>query len=227
MLHFIELIDSYNKRDPAARSRIETFFTSPGLHAIGFYKISNFLWSIRLNFFARLISYLGRLITGVEIHPAAKIGKFLFIDHGMGIVIGETTEIGNNVTLYHGVTLGGISPSENSENQKDKKSHPTINNNVVIGSGAQILGPIVLGENSKVGSNSVVIKDVEANRSVVGNPARYTISKDKISNEFSAYGLSGEDDSRTARVRKLEDDNKSLLERLDKIEKLLETKKWN
>lgn len=225
MLHFIELIDSYNRRDPAARSRIETFFTSPGLHAIGFYKTSNFLWSIRLNFLARLISYLGRLITGIEIHPAAKIGKFLFIDHGMGIVIGETTEIGNNVTLYHGVTLGGISPSENSENQKDKKRHPTIHNNVVIGSGAQILGPIVLGENSKVGSNSVVIKDVEANRSVVGNPARYTISKDKISNEFSAYGLSGEDDSRTARVRKLEDDNKSLLERLDKIEKLLETKK--
>ena len=225
MLHFIELIDSYNRRDPAARSRIETFFTSPGLHAIGFYKTSNFLWSIRLNFLARLISYLGRLITGIEIHPAAKIGKFLFIDHGMGIVIGETTEIGNNVTLYHGVTLGGISPSENSENQKDKKRHPTINNNVVIGSGAQILGPIVLGENSKVGSNSVVIKDVEANRSVVGNPARYTISKDKISNEFSAYGLSGEDDSRTARVRKLEDDNKLLLERLDKIEKLLEKKK--
>ena len=225
MLHFIELIDSYNRRDPAARSRIETFFTSPGLHAIGFYKASNFLWSIRLNFLARLISYLGRLITGIEIHPAAKIGKFLFIDHGMGIVIGETTEIGNNVTLYHGVTLGGISPSENSENQKDKKRHPTIHNNVVIGSGAQILGPIVLGENSKVGSNSVVIKDVEANRSVVGNPARYTISKDKISNEFSAYGLSGEDDSRTARVRKLEDDNKLLLERLDKIEKLLEKKK--
>ena len=225
MLHFIELIDSYNRRDPAARSRIETFFTSPGLHAIGFYKTSNFLWSIRLNFLARLISYLGRLITGIEIHPAAKIGKFLFIDHGMGIVIGETAEIGNNVTLYHGVTLGGISPSENSENQKDKKRHPTIHNNVVIGSGAQILGPIVLGENSKVGSNSVVIKDVEANRSVVGNPARYTISKDKISNEFSAYGLSGEDDSRTARVRKLEDDNKLLLERLDKIEKLLEKKK--
>ena len=225
MLHFIELIDSYNRRDPAARSRIETFFTSPGLHAIGFYKTSNFLWSIRLNFLARLISYLGRLITGIEIHPAAKIGKFLFIDHGMGIVIGETTEIGNNVTLYHGVTLGGISPSENSENQKDKKRHPTIHNNVIIGSGAQILGPIVLGENSKVGSNSVVIKDVEANRSVVGNPARYTISNDKISNEFSAYGLSGEDDSRTARVRKLEDDNKLLLERLIKIEKLLVKKK--
>ena len=225
MLHFIELIDSYNRRDPAARSRIETFFTSPGLHAIGFYKTSNFLWSIRLNFLARLISYLGRLITGIEIHPAAKIGKFLFIDHGMGIVIGETAEIGNNVTLYHGVTLGGISPSENSENQKDKKRHPTIHNNVVIGSGAQILGPIVLGENSKVGSNSVVIKDVEANRSVVGNPARYTISNDKIPNEFSAYGLSGEDDSRTARVRKLEDDNKLLLERLIKIEKLLVKKK--
>ena len=144
---------------------------------------------------------MGRLLTGIEIHPAAKIGKFLFIDHGMGIVIGETAEIGKNVTLYHGVTLGGVSPSENSESQKDKKRHPTICDNVIIGSGAQILGPVTIGENVKVGSNSVVTKDVEMNKSVVGNPARYTVSGDKSNIEFMAYGMSGEDDSRTARVR--------------------------
>ena len=222
MLQFINLIDSYNSRDPAAKSRLETFFTSPGLHSIGFYKISSFLWSIKLSFLARITSYLGRLLTGIEIHPAAKIGKFLFIDHGMGIVIGETAEIGNNVTLYHGVTLGGVSPSENSESQKDKKRHPTICDNVIIGSGAQILGPITIGENAKVGSNSVVTKDVERNKSVVGNPARYTVSVEKSSVEFMAYGISGEDDSRTARVRKLEQDNELLKERLSKLEERIE-----
>ena len=221
MLHFIQLIDSYNSRDPAAKSRLETFFTSPGLHSIGFYKLSSFLWSIRLSFLARIISYLGRLITGIEIHPAAKIGKFLFIDHGMGIVIGETAEIGNNVTLYHGVTLGGVSPSEDSENQKNKKRHPTICNNVIIGSGAQVLGPIIIGENAKVGSNSVVTKDVEHDKSVVGNPARYTVSSEKSNVEFMAYGISGEDDSRTARVKKLEQDNEILKDRLSKLEERL------
>lgn len=221
MLHFIQLIDSYNSRDPAAKSRLETFFTSPGLHSIGFYKLSSFLWSIRLSFLARIISYLGRLITGIEIHPAAKIGKFLFIDHGMGIVIGETAEIGNNVTLYHGVTLGGVSPSEDSENQKNKKRHPTICNNVIIGSGAQVLGPIIIGENAKVGSNSVVTKDVEHDKSVVGNPARYTVSSEKSNVEFIAYGISGEDDSRTARVKKLEQDNEILKDRLSKLEERL------
>jgi serine O-acetyltransferase len=160
-------------------------------------------------------------LTGIEIHPAAKIGKFLFIDHGMGIVIGETAEIGKNVTLYHGVTLGGVSPSENSESQKDKKRHPTICDNVIIGSGAQILGPITIGENAKVGSNSVVTKDVEMNKSVVGNPARYTVSGEKSNIEFMAYGVSGEDDSRTARVRKLEQDNELLKERLSKLEERL------
>ena len=221
MLHFIQLIDSYNRRDPAAKSRIETFFTSAGLHSIGFYKLSNFLWSIKLSFLARLISYIGRFLTGIEIHPAAKIGKFLFIDHGMGIVIGETTEIGNNVTIYHGVTLGGVSPSENSESQKDKKRHPTICDNVIIGSGAQILGPITIGENAKVGSNSVVTKNVEPSRSVIGNPARYTVASEKSNDEFMAYGISGEDDSRTARVRKLEQDNKDLKDRLNKLEEKL------
>ena len=221
MSKIIDLIDSYIDRDPAAKGRIETLVTSPGLHSIGIYRLSNFLWSIRLTILARLISYIGRILTGIEIHPAAKIGERFFIDHGMGVVIGETAEIGKNVTLYHGVTLGGVSPSENSESQKDKKRHPTICDNVIIGSGAQILGPITIGENAKVGSNSVVTKDVEMNKSVVGNPARYTVSGEKSNIEFMAYGVSGEDDSRTARVRKLEQDNELLKERLSKLEERL------
>ena len=112
MSKIIDLIDSYIDRDPAAKGRIETLVTSPGLHSIGIYRLSNFLWSIRLTILARLISYIGRILTGIEIHPAAKIGERFFIDHGMGVVIGETAEIGNDVTIYHGVTLGGVSPSE-------------------------------------------------------------------------------------------------------------------
>jgi len=225
MLQFIKLIDSYNRRDPAAKSRIETFFTSPGLHSIGFYKVSSFLWSIKLGFFARLASYLGRLITGIEIHPAAKIGKFLFIDHGMGIVIGETAEIGDDVTIYHGVTLGGISPNEDSASQKEKKRHPTLEDRVTVGSGAQILGPITIGHNSKVGSNSVVTTNIDPNRSVIGNPARYTIVANSTGKKkFRAYGLSKGDDSRTAIVDQIQKDNKELQERIADLEKIIKEK---
>ena len=224
MNNLIQLIDSYISRDPAANGRIETMLVSPGLHAVGIYRISSFLWSIRLSTLARFISYLGRIITGIEIHPGAKIGMKLFIDHGMGVVIGETAEIGNNVTLYHGVTLGGISPSENSSSQKNKKRHPTLNDNVIIGSGAQILGPITVGEHAKVGSNSVVTKNVDANKSVVGNPARYTISHDNIKKDFSAYGLSYGDDSRSAALEKIEKDNRDLKLKIEKIEKLIGSK---
>ena len=156
MRSLIALIDSYIERDPAAKSRVETLLTSPGLHALGFYRLSSFLNSIKLGIIARIVSYLSRFLTGIEIHPGAKIGKFLFIDHGMGVVIGETSTIGDSVTIYHGVTLGGISPSENSDSQKNIKRHPTIMNNVIIGSGAQVLGPVTIGNNSKIGSNSVL-----------------------------------------------------------------------
>ena len=224
MSNLIDLIDSYISRDPAANGRIETMLISPGLHAVGMYKISSFLWSIKLTLLARVIAYLARIITGIEIHPGAKIGMKLFIDHGMGVVIGETAEIADNVTLYHGVTLGGVSPSEDSSSQKNKKRHPTLNNNVVIGSGAQILGPITIGENAKVGSNSVVTKDVDANKSVVGNPARYTVSQDETNKKFRAYGVSQGDDSRSAILERHDQDNEILKKRIEKIEKKMGSK---
>ena len=149
MRSLISLIDSYIERDPAAKGRVETLITSPGLHALGLYRISSFLYSLKLTTLARLLSYITRFLTGIEIHPGAKIGKNLFIDHGMGVVIGETSIIGNNVTIYHGVTLGGTSPSEDSVSQINTKRHPTIGNNVIIGSGAQVLGPISVGDNGK------------------------------------------------------------------------------
>ena len=222
MSKIIDLIDSYIERDPAAKGRIETVLTSPGLHAIGIYKLSNFFWSIKLTLLARILSYIGRLITGIEIHPAAEIGSRLFIDHGMGVVIGETASIGNDVTIYHGVTLGGVSPSEDSASQVNKKRHPTLEDKVIIGSGAQILGPITIGQNSKVGSNSVVSKNIEANKSVIGNPARYTVVPNSSGvKKFRAYGLSKGDDSRAATVEQLEMDNVDLKKRIEKLEKYL------
>ena len=225
MNKIIDLIDSYIERDPAAKGRVEVFFTSPGLHAIGIYRLSNFLWSLRLQFFAKVTSYLGRLITGIEIHPGSKIGARFFIDHGMGVVIGETAEIGNDVTIYHGVTLGGISPNEDSASQKEKKRHPTLEDKVTVGSGAQILGPITIGHNSKVGSNSVVTTNIDPNRSVIGNPARYTIVANSTGKKkFRAYGLSKGDDSRTAIVDQIQKDNKELQERIADLEKIIKEK---
>ncbi len=221
MSKIIDLIDSYIDRDPAAKGRIETVLTSPGLHALGIYRVASFVWSLKIYILARLLSHIARILTGIEIHPGAKIGSKFFIDHGMGVVIGETAEIGNNVTIYHGVTLGGVSPSEDSASQINKKRHPTLADNVIVGSGAQILGPITIGENSKVGSNSVVAKDIEPNRSVIGNPARYTTSSPAGIKKFRAYGVSRGDDSRSAIVSQLEKDNAELKERIEKLEKSL------
>ncbi len=141
-----------------------------------------------------MISQLSRFFTGIEIHPKAKIGKNFFIDHGMGVVIGETSEIGDNVTIYHAVTLGGISPSINSDEQRYVKRHPTLKNNVVVGSGAQVLGPVVVGENAKVGANAVVTKDVSANAVMVGIPAK-NVNKDisKADTSFKPYGVEVDD----------------------------------
>ncbi len=153
------------ERDPAARSTLEVIVAYPGLHAIWFHRASHWLWLREQRFLGRVVSHLGRMATGIEIHPGATIGEGFFIDHGMGVVIGETAEIGDNVTLYHGVTLGGVS-------WRKEKRHPTIGDHVVIGAGAKVLGPIVIGEHSRVGANSVVVKDVPPNSVVVGVPGR-------------------------------------------------------
>ena len=190
MSKIIDLIDSYIDRDPAAKGRIETLFTSPGLHSIGIYKLSNFLWSIRLTIIARLLSYIGRILTGIEIHPAAKIGERFFIDHGMGVVIGETAEIGDNVTIYHGVTLGGIMPAVKSSEQVGVKRHPTLEDDVIVGSGAQILGPIIIKSCARIGSNAVVTKDVPKGGIMVGIPAKNIQSKSKkTDNTFAPYAV--------------------------------------
>ena len=157
-------IENVMKNDPATRTKLEVLLLYQSIHVLIFYRIAHGLYKIKLFFLARLISQLGRFFTGIEIHPGAKIGKGLFIDHGMGVVIGETAEIGDNVTIYHGVTLGGTG--------KDKgKRHPTIGNNVIIGCGAKILGPISIGDRAKIGANSVVLKDVPKGKTAVGIPA--------------------------------------------------------
>ena len=167
-----DYLQSIIDRDPAAKSKLSLVLTYPGVKAIFFHKIANFFAIAKFNLLARFISQFSRFLTGIEIHPKAKIGKNLFIDHGMGVVIGETSEIGDNVTIYHNVTLGGIAPSINSNNQRDMKRHPTLEDNVVIGSGAQILGPITIGKNSLIGSNSVVTKNVPEKSVMAGIPAK-------------------------------------------------------
>ena len=165
-------LQSIIDRDPAAKSKLSLILTYPGVKAIFFHKIANFFAIAKFDLIARIISQLSRFLTGIEIHPKAKIGKNLFIDHGMGVVIGETSDIGNNVTIYHNVTLGGIAPSINTNDQRNTKRHPTLEDNVVIGSGAQILGPITIGKNSLIGANAVVTKDVPEKSIMVGIPAK-------------------------------------------------------
>ena len=182
-----DYLESIKKRDPAAKSILSIILTYPGVKAVFFHQISNFFYKAGLDLIARIISQTIRFFTGIEIHPGAKIGKNLFIDHGMGVVIGETSEIGDNVTIYHNVTLGGSSPSIDSERQRHEKRHPTIGNDVVIGSGAQIIGPIKVGNNSRIAANAVVVKDVPENATMVGIPARAVKLENKGS--FRPYGV--------------------------------------
>ena len=182
-----DFLETIKKRDPAAKSILSIVLTYPGVKAVFFHQISNFFYKAGFDLIARIISQTIRFFTGVEIHPGAKIGKNLFIDHGMGVVIGETSEIGDNVTIYHNVTLGGSSPSIDSERQRHEKRHPTIGNDVVIGSGAQIIGPIKVGNNSRIAANAVVVKDVPENATMVGIPARAVKLENKGS--FRPYGV--------------------------------------
>ena len=167
-----EDIKCYFERDPAARSVLEIIFCYPGFQATIFHRIAHFFWRKKLFLIARMISHISRFLTGIEIHPGAKIGKRFVIDHGMGVVIGETAEIGDDVTIYHGVTLGGTT-------WRKGKRHPTVKNNVVIGAGAKVLGNITIGENVRIGANSVVVKDIPPNSTVVGVPGKTVRKKAK------------------------------------------------
>ena len=186
-----EDIDAVMERDPAARTRIDVIFSYPGFHALLFHRVAHAAWVRRWFFLGRFTSHLGRLFSGIEIHPGATIGSKLFIDHGMGVVIGETSDIGDNVTLYQGVTLGGTSLDSG-------KRHPTLEDDVIVGAGAKVLGPLTLGRACRVGSNAVVVKDVPAEATVVGIPAKEVVSaanKKKSAEEhpsFAAYGLSSD-----------------------------------
>ena len=182
-----DFLESIKSRDPAAKSVLSVILTYPGVKAVFFHKLAHFFYVAGFDLIARIISQTVRFFTGIEIHPGAKIGKNLFIDHGMGVVIGETSEIGDNVTIYHAVTLGGSSPSIDSERQRHEKRHPTIGNDVVIGSGAQIIGPVNVGNCARIAANAVVVKDVPENATMVGIPAKAVKLENK--GNFRPYGV--------------------------------------
>jgi serine O-acetyltransferase len=185
-------IDATLDRDPAARSRFEVVLCYPGFHALLFYRLAHWLWERGWHLAGRFVSHVGRMLTGIEIHPGARIGKRLFIDHGMGVVVGETAEIGDDCTLYHGVTLGGTRPSRE---QGGQKRHPTIGNDVIVGSGAQVLGPIRVGDGARIGAAAVVVKEVPDGATMVGNPARQVGRRSAAGESppaFEPYGITGE-----------------------------------
>ena len=188
-----DFLQSIIDRDPAAKSKLSLILTYPGVKAVFFHRIANFFAKAKFNLIARIISQFSRFLTGIEIHPNANIGKNLFIDHGMGVVIGETSDIGDNVTIYHMVTLGGIAPSINSNNQRNVKRHPTIQDEVVIGSGAQVLGPVTVGRCAKIGANAVITKDVPEKAVMVGIPAKNVGLADS---EFKPYGITPDSDAK-------------------------------
>ena len=187
-------LQSIIDRDPAAKSKLSLVLTYPGVKAVFFHRIANFFSTAKFDLIARIISQFSRFLTGIEIHPGAKIGKNLFIDHGMGVVIGETSVIGDNVTIYHMATLGGIAPSINSNDQRNLKRHPTIEDEVVIGSGAQVLGPVIVGKCAKIGANAVITKDVPEKAVMVGIPAKNVGIADS---EFKPYGITTDSDAKS------------------------------
>jgi len=191
--HLFDDLDAYLERDPAASSRLMVAISYPGFHAVVWFRLAHWLWSNRLVVLARFVSNIGRFLTGVDIHPGARIGRRLVIDHAIGVVIGETAEIEDDVTLYHNVTLGGIAPAVESEAQKDVKRHPTLLSGSIIGSGAQVLGPVTIGRNARVGANAVVVKDVPENCTVVGIPAQPVATSSCSPDQFSAYGTPTDD----------------------------------
>ena len=213
------MIQAIKDRDPASSSSFWILLLYPSIHVMMFYYVSRFLWLRNIKSIARFLMQIARFLTGIEIHPGAKIGNGFFMDHAMGIVIGETAEIGSNVTIYHGVTLGGIMPAFKSDEQRGIKRHPTLEDGVIIGSGAQILGPITVGLNARVGSNSVVLKSVPRGMSVVGVPA-HEVGKQKLGEDFQAYGTAFSEVSKIDKsITKIENEIVSLKEKIIKLEK--------
>ena len=188
-----DFLQSIIDRDPAAKSKLSLILTYPGVKAVFFHRIANFFAKAKFNLIARIISQFSRFLTGIEIHPNANIGKNLFIDHGMGVVIGETSDIGDNVTIYHMVTLGGIAPSINSNDQRNVKRHPTIQDDVVICSWAQVIGQVKVGRFAKIGANAVITKDVPEKAVMVGIPAKNVGLADS---EFKPYGITPDSDTK-------------------------------
>ena len=220
-----EDIKSFKARDPAARSALEIMLCYPGFHALLFYRLSHWLWGLKVRQAARFISHVGKILTGIEIHPGAQIGRRFVIDHGTGVVIGETSIVGDDVTLYHAVTLGGISPAVDSGSQVGVKRHPTIMDGAIIGSGAAILGPITIGKGARVGSNSVVTKDVPASVTAVGIPAQVIMPRDKRkAREFQAYGtpIGGSPDPVLQSIDSLRGQVSALMERVEELETQLQ-----
>lgn len=205
-------VAAIKERDPAAKSTLEIVFCYPSFHAVMFYRLSSALWRRRFYLLGRYVSQWGRFLTGIEIHPGAKIGRGFFVDHGMGVVIGETAEIGNNVTLYHDVTLGGVAPSVDSASQVGQKRHPTLEDDVIVGSGAQVLGPITVRAGARVGANAVVVKEVPPGATVVGIPAevvgkakpRLVEESGELPKSFAAYGMPQEGVSNPVDIRLVE-----------------------
>jgi serine O-acetyltransferase len=213
-------IDSFFARDPAAKSRLEIALFYPGFHAVILHRAAHSLWNKNWRILAKFIASFSRFLTGIEIHPGATIGENLFIDHGMGVVIGETATIGNNVTIYHGVTLGGVSPQDSA---KGSLRHPQIGNDVIIGSGAQLLGAIKVGDNARIGSNAVVVTDVEDDSIMVGVPARKVVKKASAMEEkgkFASYGgVEGEkQDPRQLAIDKLIEEVTALKNKVSDLE---------
>ena len=219
-----EDIQAILERDPAARSRFEIITTYPGLHAVWLHRLAHLFWSTRLGplqWFARFLAMLARWLTGIEIHPGARLGRGVFIDHGMGVVIGETTEVGDHCTIYQGVTLGGTSLVKGS------KRHPTLESCVVVGAGAKVLGPFTVGEGARIGSNAVVVKAVPAGATVIGIPARVvdeqyadSMARQVDGDRFAAYGVTpGQQDPVDVVLHQLVDELKELKEELDRIKR--------
>ena len=220
----VKMVEAIKQRDPASSNGFWILLMYPSIHVMVFYYISRFLWLRNIKSLSRLIMQFARFLTGIEIHPGAKIGDGFFMDHAMGIVIGETSEIGDNVTIYHGVTLGGIMPAFNSDEQRGTKRHPTIEEGVIIGSGAQILGPITIGSNARVGANSVVLKSIPSDVSVVGIPA-HEVEKQKLNNEFHAYGTAlSEANKMEQSIVNIENEISLLKKKIDYLEKKKSTK---